>query len=162
MLDEKGRLFGKINVVDLAIILVGIVLVAGYLYRDRAAGTPAEARTVVVKIVCNNVYPGTENSIKVGDRLVAGGGLTNIKVTEIRVQPALATATTADGKMNLTTNPFRKDIYLTLEGKISQITPAEITFGGQKCRVGKEDFVFKTQKVEVAKAIVLDINIEGE
>lgn len=161
MLDEKGRLFGKISVVDLAIIFIVLILVAGYLYRDRAAGTPAEAKTVVVKVVCNGVYPGTENSIKVGDQLVASGGLTNIKVTEMRVEPAYWVVNTAAGNMNLTTNPFRKDIYLTLEGKISQISPAEITFAGQKCRVGKEDFVVKTQKVET-KAIVTDIAIEGE
>lgn len=161
VLDEKGRLFGKVSIVDLAIIFIVLILAAGYLYRDRAAGTQPEAQTVVVQVVCNGVYPGTENSIKVGDQLVASGGLTNIKVTDMRVEQAAWTVNTADGKMNLTTNPFRKDIYLTLEGKISSINPAEITFAGQKCRVGKEDFFVKTQKVE-AKAVVLDINIEGE
>ena len=161
MLDEKGRLFGKVSIVDLAIIFIVVLLVAGYLYRDRAAGTPTEAKTVVVKVVCNGVYPGTENSIKVGDHLVASGGLTNVKITDIRVEQANWTVETADGQINLTTNPFRKDIYLTLEGKTSQITPAEITFAGQKCRVGKEDFFIKTQKVE-ALAIVRDIAIKGE
>lgn len=161
MLDEKGRLFGKVSIVDLAIVLIVLILVAGYLYRDRAAGTPAQAKTVVVKVVCNGVYPGTEDSIKIGDNLVASGGVTNVRITDMRVEPAYWTVNTADGHMNLTTNPFRKDIYLTLEGKTSQITPAEITFAGQKCRVGKEDFVIKTQKVEVI-AIVQDIAIEGE
>lgn len=161
MLDEKGRLFGKVSIVDLAIVFIVLILVAGYLYRDRAAGTPAAAKTVVVKVVCNGVYPGTENSIKVGDQLVASGGLTNVKVTEMHVEQAYWTVNAADGTMNLTTNPFRRDIYLTLEGKTSQISPAEIVFAGQKCRVGNEEFYIKTQKME-AKAIVLDIAVKDE
>lgn len=161
VVDEKGRLFGKISIVDLAILFIIVILVAGYLYRDRAAETAPEAKTVTVKVVCNGVYPGTENSIEIGDNLVASGAVTNVEVIEKSVEPAAWVVNAADGRAVLSTNPFRKDIYLTLQGEITQVTPAEISFAGQKCRVGKEDFVIKTQRME-AEAVVLDIEVEDD
>ena len=108
VVDEKGRLFGKISIVDLAILFIIVILVAGYLYRDRAAETAPEAKTVTVKVVCNGVYPGTENSIEIGDNLVASGAVTNVEVIEKSVEPAAWVVNAADGRAVLSTNPSVK------------------------------------------------------
>ncbi len=158
MLDEKGRLWGKVNIFDLAILLVIIILVVGYLYQDRAASVDPEGKTVVVKVVCPNVYPGVENNLQVGDTLVAGGSFTTARITEMETRAANWVTTNSEGMMVLTQNPFRKDIFLTLEGNSSQISPMEIGFAGQKVRAGLEDFYVKTQKTEL-QATVISVEI---
>ncbi|NLO22420.1 MAG: DUF4330 domain-containing protein [Syntrophomonadaceae bacterium] len=159
MIDEKGRILGKVSIVDLAILLIVLALAFAYLYRDRAADVSPQAQTIVVEVVCANIYPGVENSLQVGDTLVASGALTNVKVTEMRVEDANWSTPNADGQVVLSKNPFRKDIFLTLEGKSSQVSAAEITFAGQKVQAGKDDFYVKTQKVSL-KAIVISVSIE--
>lgn len=159
MIDEKGRIFGKVSIVDLAILLVIVALVFAYLYRDRAADVSTQASTIVVKVVCPNVYPGVEDNLQVGDTLVASSAFTSVKITEMKVEPANWVVTDGNGQMMLSTNPFRKDIFLTLETKTSQVTPAEITFAGQKVRAGKDDFFVNTQKVTL-KGTVISVLVE--
>lgn len=160
MIDEQGRLFGKINLIDLAVILIAVVLIAGFLYRDRAAGTDSEGRTVILTVVAPGKYPGVSDNLKVGDQLVANGALTSARITSIEVKPANWVASNAEGKMVLSANPFRKDIFLTIEGQSTQVTPAEITLAGQKVRAGKEDFVVKTQKVEMDDCIITKLEVK--
>jgi hypothetical protein len=154
MIDEKGRIFGKVSIVDLAILLVVLALVFAYLYKDRAADVSSEAKTIVVKVVCPNVYPGVEDNLQVGDTLVASGALTAVKITEMEVEQANWVAADDAGQMILSKNPFRKDIFLTLETTTSQVSPSEITFAGQKVRAGKEDFYVNTQKVSLISTVV--------
>ncbi len=159
MIDEKGRILGRINIVDLFIVLLVLALAFAYLYQDRALDVSPQANTIVVKVVCPNVYPGVENNLMLGDTLVASGALTNVKITEMRVDDANWATPNADGQVVLSKNPFRRDIFLTLEGQSAQVSPAEITFAGQKVQAGKEDFYVKTQKVSLL-ATVTSINIE--
>ncbi len=154
MIDEKGRILGKVSIVDLVILLLIAALVFAYLYQDRAADVSSEARNIVVKVVCPNIYPGVEDNLQVGDTLVASGALTAVKITEMNVEQANWVAPDDAGQMVLSKNPFRKDIYLTLECKTSQVSPSEITIAGQKARAGKQDFFVNTQKVTLESTII--------
>ena len=159
LIDSKGKIFGLINIIDLAVVLIVIVLGAGYLYRDKGSETTAAGKHVEMKVVCNYAYPGSEKSLKVGDRLVSNGALTNTVIKDFHVENAWDTAADAKGQSVLSRNPFRKDIYVTLEAPDAQVAPAEITVAGQKVRAGKEDFTFKTQTVEL-KAIVMSVVVK--
>ncbi|SHG42921.1 protein of unknown function [Thermosyntropha lipolytica DSM 11003] len=158
IIDDKGRLFGLINVIDLIILLIIALLIVGYIYRGRATPVSSEPQTVRLKVVCPAVYPGVENNLKTGDRLIAAGAVTSAEIKEIEVKPAAWVTTNAQGQMVLTTNPFRKDIHLTIEGTSTQAGPAGITLAGQSVRAGKEDFVVKTQLVEL-KATIVSVEI---
>lgn len=159
MIDDRGRLWGKINVIDLAVVLCLLLVVAGLVYREKAKTAIVNPRTVEVKVVCPFVYPEVVPNLKVGDQLVANGVLVPVFVKALEVRPALVTVSKPDGSMILTQNPFRKDIFVTLEGKTNAISPAEIVLGGQKVRAGKEDFYVKTQKCEL-KATVLRVEVK--
>lgn len=154
IIDDKGRLFGIINVIDLIIILAIILLIGGYLYRGKATPVSSEPQNVRLKVVCPSIYPGVEKNIKIGDYLVAAGAVTSAQIKEIEVKPAAWVTTDAKGQMLLTTNPFRKDIYLVIEGPSTQVGPAGITLAGQSVKAGKEDFVVKTRLVEMKGTIV--------
>lgn len=159
LIDSKGKIFGLINIIDLAVVLIVIVLGAGYLYKDRGSDTTAAGKNVELKVVCNYAYPGSEKLLKVGDHLVANGALTNTVIKDIKVEQAWDTAANDKGESVLSKNPFRKDIYVTLESSDAQVSPAEIMVAGQKVRAGKEDFFFKTQTVEL-KAIVESVVVK--
>lgn len=160
LIDDKGRLFGKLNLIDLGVLLIVVILVAGFLYKDKAAGTASEGRTVILKVVSPAQYPGVGENIKVGDILVASGAPTGDHITAIEVKPANWVAPNSEGKMILSENPFRKDVYITIEGKTTQVTPGEITLAGQKVRSGKKDFVVKTQKVEMADSTIISVEVK--
>lgn len=160
LIDEKGRLFGKLNLVDLGVILLAVILIAGFLYKDKAAGTASEGRTVILKVVSPNQYPGVGENLKVGDILVASGAPTSARITSVEVLPAKWVSPDSSGKQVLSNNPFRKDVHLTIEGKTTQVTPGEITLAGQKVRAGKKDFVVKTQLVEMAESIIISVEVK--
>ena len=159
MIDDKGRLFGKINIIDLAVLAVVLLLIAGFLYREKSSNVIVNPKTVVVKVVCPFVYPDVVPNLKAGDQLVASGQLVPVYIKEVDIRPAMTTVSKPDGSMILTTNPFRKDIFVTLEGKTNAISPAEIVLGGQKIRTGKEDYYVKTQTLEL-RATILSVDVK--
>lgn len=160
LIDDKGRLFGKLNLIDLGVLLLVVILAAGFLYKDSAAGADSEGRTVVLKVVSPAQYPGVGEQIKVGDIVVASGAPTGARITSVEVKPANWVAANAQGQMILSQNPFRKDVYVTIEGKTTQVTPGEITFAGQKVRAGKKDFVVKTQTIEMADSTIISVEVK--
>lgn len=159
MIDSQGKLFGKINVIDLAVLLAVLLLVAGYLYRQQSSSVIVHPKTVEIRVVCPFVYPEVVPNLKVGDQLVANGELVPVQITKMDVKQALTTVTRAEGTQVLTYSPFRKDIFLTISGQTSSVTPGEITLGGQKVRAGKDDYFVKTQRTEL-KATILSVEVK--
>jgi len=156
IIDDKGRLFGLINIIDLAVLLLVVFVAFGFFYRDRDAGT-AETRTAAVKVICPYLRPEVAAQIHEGDQLLARGQLQPVYVTELRVEKAKDMGTTSDGELLLQEHPFRKDVYLTLEGPVSQ-TGAELYMAGQQIRAGLEDYIVKTQFFE-AKGEILEVRV---
>jgi hypothetical protein len=66
---------GKINVIDLVILLAVLLLVGGFLYREKGNTNVAAPKTVVMQVVCPYVYPNFAENLKAGDQLVASGSL---------------------------------------------------------------------------------------
>ena len=156
MIDDKGRLFGLINIIDLAVVLIVIVLVAGYFWTKRETG-PVQVQTAAVKVLCPYVRPEVAEQLQVGDQLMARGQLQPVYVTELTVVTARDTGTAADGELVLQQHPFRQDMYITLEGPISY-TGAEIYMAGQQIRAGLDKYIMKTQIFE-AQGEILGIEI---
>lgn len=159
MIDRQGRLFGKINIIDLAVLLAVLALVVGFLYREKAASSIVNPKTVELKVVCPYVYPPIDEQIKVGDRLIANGAPVDVVITSKEVKPALTTVPRPDGSLGLVTSPYRKDVYLTIKGKTNSVTDAEIWLGGQQVRAGKEDYYVKTRTAEL-KAYILSVDVK--
>lgn len=152
MIDEKGRLFGLINIIDLVVLLLILLLAGGYFYRQNQQA-PAETYTATVKVLCPYLRPEVAEQIHQGDELVARGQVQPVRVTELRVLTARDSDTRADGELVLQQHPFRKDVYLTLEGPVS-FTGAEVFLAGQPVRAGIDKYIFKTQTVEVEGEIL--------
>jgi len=154
MMDEKGRLFGLINVIDLLVLILIVVLVGAYFYRT---GTPevTESLTAEVKVLCPYLRPEVAEQIHEGDQLLARGQLQSAYVKELRVENAKDSEPDDNGIIILQDHPFRKDVYLTLEGPITT-NGAEVFLAGQQVRAGIDKYIMKTQLFE-AEGEILEV-----
>ena len=152
MIDEKGRLFGFINIIDLTVLILILVVALGFFYRHQNAD-PVVTNTATVKVICPYLRPEVAEQIHAGDQLLARGQLQPVSIKDVKVVTARDSDTRADGTMVLQQHPFRKDVYLTLEGPVSY-TGAELYMAGQGIRAGLDKYILKTQVVEVTGEIL--------
>jgi len=136
LIDNKGRLFGVINIIDLLVILL-IVAVAGrfaLMQKNRSAGPVMKNLEVVVHV--KEVRDATVNVIKEGD--VVKETKTNAvlgKVTNVKVVPSETVVETADGRLVVASNPIYKDMYITIQGTGTAGENA-IVLGSNEIRIG--------------------------
>ena len=144
IIDEKGRLFGKVNLIDLAVILV-IVLAAAALGGDKAAAAiTAEPTRVNYTVLCQDVPTEVCEfaETQIGKNLVNSG-----KVLDAQLVETSFAATDEEGLQNL---------YLTVDGAAS-FAGEVYTVGPQDVRVGYE-YIFKTSEFELT-GLVSDMEV---
>jgi len=156
VLDEKGRLFGKINLVDFAVV-VGIVLVVGAvgwkLMGDKvtsAAQGFADTPVLRYEVVCYNINPEIAEYAEshVDTQLMSNGDMLNATIVDATVKPSYAVALDADGNAVQIEDPSMRTVHFTIEAKVAPTANA-YAVGSQEIRVGKTHIV-KTVLLEVA------------
>ncbi|MFV0502964.1 MAG: DUF4330 family protein [Lachnospirales bacterium] len=98
MLDKKGRLFGKVSIVDLAIIILLIVLIIGVAIRFSSKGetiTSNDDFKIVFEI--DKVRQYTVDAIKVGDDIYEQHGNILGTVSNIEIEPGYDVMTKDNG-----------------------------------------------------------------
>jgi len=149
IINEKGKLFGLINIIDLGVLLLVLALAAGgFMYMNRKEAPPqAEMQEYHITLKCSGYGDDVVNAIKVGARLYYSSGLTDIVITDVRVEPAKVDVNTSDGRIVVQDHPTLKDIYVTVKLKDSLDDPM-IYINNLHVTVGK-DITLKTTRVEV-------------
>ena len=163
MIDEKGRLFGKINIVDLIVILVIVIAAVGVGMKFLGGGignsafnptkTPVRD-TVLVEGVEPEVYENIQKYIP--GQLMASGEMLDghvVAVEAVEGRTHTATVDTADGTLEIPVNSGKLDLIFTIECNVVNSITTEI--GTQEVRVGKTHTV-KTDKFELINGIILD------
>jgi len=140
MLDEKGRLFGKISVIDFVVVLGIVVLAAGFVYNRTsqdirqiiAANTP-----IYVTFVVENVRDLSFAGIEVGDtffrqheRIPLG------QVVQITQQPAYDIITATDGTASYAPIENRYNMHITILGTGSITDAGFFVNGTQQMSTG--------------------------
>ena len=157
-IDEKGKLFGIINPVDLIVILLILAVVAGVGYRIFSSRLNGDnnpfsgEKEVYITLYAQQQLPEVAKSIKKGDRLVANNQYTNAEVVEIvSVEKAATVSPNSEGKSVLSEHPLWQDVTILIKDKVN---PASLPLkaGEQEIRVGYP-FIFKTQTVEANSRI---------
>lgn len=155
VIDEKGKIFGKINIIDLlvllAIVFVGIMLGMKLVGGDKTLGGDIKlAYTVKVEGVEEAVYLSMQQ-MPMPDRLMAAGSLLNGQVTAMTAQP------TTEQELRVTPNaygtpepvtlaaPNLYDLFFTVEAYVTNEVKREL--GTQEIRLGKRH-ILKTQNFE--------------
>jgi hypothetical protein len=127
IIDQNGRLFGKISIIDILFILVVAAVCAAFYVKFNVLGVTSKAVDTVpvtYSITISGVRDYTVNSLQVGDLLYDNdnsGGQPVGKITYISVQDAVRTVEKTDG--TIVNGPVEGcyDVTLTLiaEGIVS-------------------------------------------
>ncbi len=123
MTDNKGRLFGIINVVDLLIILVAAaIVVVGYKFLSTAVTEPAEQKTQLVTMEIVKKRESFCQSIKIGDEVIEK--VNNVPygiVKAVSYKPAEEySVSQVDGTVKLVQVPERFDATVVLEVPVTE------------------------------------------
>ncbi|MBR6401112.1 MAG: DUF4330 domain-containing protein [Firmicutes bacterium] len=166
ILDRRGRLFGKVNIVDLFVVLIVVALACALIYKktsksvnSSADGANAPDEYCYVTLYCNQMVPEFSKSINIGDHMVANGKFTDATVVAVNEEPAAYVGYDDNGKAVLSQHPLWKDVTVVIKEKISP-NPVIRKVGEQEVRVGYQ-YIFKTQKVE-SGAKVRRVEFESE
>lgn len=153
LVDEKGKIFGLINIVDLAVLLVLVLLIGAFGYKilrpDNDNTNQTALKTYLISVKCPLSPEAAADSIKIGNMIYldSTGSLDNTSVISVEETPAEVEVVTADGQLKITEHPTLKDVYIDFEFRTD--TDGALKLGGiYQLNVGK-DFVFKTTRVEL-------------
>ncbi len=164
IIDEKGRLFGKINLLDLVVVLF-VVVIIGFIGSKLVSNPESYAvsqgdnvKKMYVTVKCQLVTDSFANSIQPGDKLLAQNAYTGGEVYSIdSIEPAEYTGVDDKGQVVISKHPYLKDVTVTLVTDQNIESPV-LKVNGQEARVGVKIF-FKTQKVE-SSSLIMDITFD--
>ena len=144
LIDGKGRLFGKINIVDLLIVLILISIAGGvYLVFFGASDKQVvETSKVVYDFEITNVNMDFIDAITPGDpiRDSTRGNELGTVVSKTSRNATMLNEDLINGRYVIADVPNAYDVVITIEAK-ANITPANIIVGGAEVKVGKKFFI---------------------
>lgn len=158
VVNEKGKLFGIINVVDL-LILVAVIAIAGaiglQLFGQKINDVVSPQVELTAEVVIVGTPPRLVSEIMrqdlVGERLVAGNEYMNATVTDVWLEDYVMQAIRSDGIIVDSTDPSKKDVVVKIRTTIAKDTPSP-KIGSQELRAGKT-YILKTQTFECSGTI---------
>ena len=173
-MDKNGKLFGKINIIDLLVIVIAVAVVAavalkmtGHLGAVRSEAGTNITYTVRVEGVDREVYDNIQKYVdqavsqqKPGDQLMSNGDLLSAHITGVTAQPheAKAELSTIEGALIIPMMEDTVDLTFTIHAFVSNNVKTEV--GSQEVRVGKTHII-KTTHFELNDGIVLSCEWEN-
>ena len=120
LVDEQGRIFGAVSVIDILVVLVVIVLAFAvytrFFERAETAVSSSAQNTFTYEMRVPAVRQGTMESFRVGDKVYDSENDAVLGIiTDIAVEDAMKETRLADGSYVLAPVQNRYDITLTIE-----------------------------------------------
>jgi FlaG/FlaF family flagellin (archaellin) len=123
IIDENGRLFGKISVIDIAVILVvAVVATAAYLKFNVIGETATSVKTTptTYTVLVRGIRQTTADMFRPGDAVYNESGLTLGEVAAVETAPATTLATLQDGRYIISGIEERVDMTITVSANCSR------------------------------------------
>lgn len=164
MLDEKGRLFGKINIVDLLVLILVVLaaIVVGLKLLGKTGvlpGAEGGRAKITYTVQVNGVYPEVYENLKQyvgqegGDQMMASGNMLSGYVVGVVSQPHdnSVSLNSATGALTLPLSEDLLDLTFTIEATVPNRSTNEV--GTQEVRIGKTHAV-KTTHFELINGVI--------
>ncbi|MCX7593972.1 MAG: DUF4330 domain-containing protein [Fischerella sp.] len=151
IVDSKGRLFGKFNILDIGALLVILLVIFGIFFFPGTTGSVAQVGTKTVPIEVDLVVRGlnVRDPEVLYNQGLKKGGKTNviirnqpygqIAIKSVQKLPRTTLVPQPDGTVKELPDPksnsFSTDMLLTLEGK-AQVTNNGPVLGNSKVKIG--------------------------
>jgi Domain of unknown function (DUF4330) len=134
ILDDRGRLFGWVNIVDLVVVIVIVAVIVFAAVRltggENAQTVPVNV-TFVARMVDRALVPGLQTKGKVTD--VAGNVIG--QVVSVEVTPTMEETVTADGQLKTYASTLHDDVTFVVAGQGS-VFESTVHIGTVPARVG--------------------------
>ena len=140
IIDNKGRLFGKVSIIDVIIVLVIVLSVAGILYKfekTKIAG-PFNSDKVVMEFFVEEVPEFVVESVSMGEH--ARNKLKNSDlgvITEIKIDKSISWSQNEKGELTKSTKAGYNSLAISVEG-IGVYSEAGIVIDGGDYFIGQK------------------------
>ena len=153
IVDEKGKLFGLINIVDLLVVILIIAIVgvvAVKILGDKATNVIATKVDCYIEVTMDGLYPEIVDEAMrqglPGQRLVSGNEyVSGAVIVDIWEKEFIARIETEDGFISAV-DPTKKGMTVLIKTQVPPDTAAP-TIGSQDLKAGKA-YIVKTQTFE--------------
>ena len=161
IIDEKGRLFGKLNLIDLIVILliVAVAVFAVWKFTHRDTDAPRYSaslnKPLTYAVAIRGVYRDSVEDAKkeVGQPLMAAGKvIETCRITAVEERPYYESYVDAEGNLQYAESLHLCDLVFTVEGEAPFVDNA-YQVGTQEVRIGKAH-ILKTVNVEMNGTII--------
>ena len=161
IIDEKGRVFGKVNLIDLGIVvlIIAAIFAAGYKI-SRGKLVETKNATISYTICVPGVREQSARAINKEYKNIIDGDTKDElgEITDVRVEPGEKLVQRVDGEYELSTYPNKFDLYVTVK------TEGTISNDGYYAASGKKIMYGDTVKIDngysVMTGMVEDIKTE--
>lgn len=163
VIDKKGKIFGKLNIIDLiaVILIVAVLALIGYkLMSNQDGGLSGEGKPVVytvkVKGVEADVYEFIQSQLP--SQLMAANEMLDAYITDVQATPVendtyqMVWNTSQSQEVLTKVDAGTYDLVFTIEGTVKDDLASEL--GTQEIRVGKTHIV-KTTTFELDGGVIL-------
>ena len=118
IIDEKGKLFGKINIIDLiiAVVIIAAIGIVGYKFVIAPKAQQGGQSVAEIKFYTEEVSDFVAEKIDIGDKLMDEGKNVSLGVvTNIELGPAVSYGTDTEGKWVTSSREGYQSMILTGE-----------------------------------------------
>ncbi len=155
IIDEKGRLFGKINLIDMAVVLVlvfALVAVAWKFVGDDVTQAIESAKNippVTIEVVCYDVDPEVAEfaGTQAGTQLMNSGEMLDAYIVDCVVSDSMTVMIDQNGVPQAVSNPAYRTLTFTVEAAVEPTANA-YAIGTQELRAGKT-YLIKSLTLEI-------------
>lgn len=160
IINEKGKLFGIINLVDLLVLLlvIAVVAVVGIkLFGTKAVEVVSSKSDCYAEIEVIGANPRLYDEVErqmdklIGARMVTGNEYLSATIEDVWFEPYVLIAPNSDGIAVASVDDTRVDIVFLVKTQVSPDS-ATLSVGAQELRSGKT-FIVKAQALETTGTI---------
>lgn len=158
IVNEKGKLFGLINIVDLVVLLAIVAIIAGIgwkLFAPKVQEAVSSDVVMTTTLRVRGATPFLVNELKRNDQtgksLVSGNEFVAATIESVDFVDYVQQITTADGRIVDALDPSKKDIMIVIKSSVKEGTPTP-KIGTQEVRAGRT-FIVKTNDFETTANI---------
>lgn len=161
MIDKNGKLFSKISIIDIVIVLAVILCIAGAFIRfsgllgDNKTASVDFEYVVKIQQIKEKSAAAVEKKGEVysnlSDKSYFG------EIVDVKTVPNESYSVMYDGSVKKTHAPDRYDVYATIKTSGKSTGTALYTSGGKKIEVGSYEYI--ATKWVAAGAEIISVNI---
>lgn len=135
IIDENGRVFGVVNIIDLMVVLVvAAILIAGFALVTGESPDDETPSPVTLEVRAENVEPYVANAVP-SEGAIDSDAI--IRLERTAVSPAETVVTDQNGELHLRGHPRLKTVEVHVRVVPSR-TNGDLRYDGEPIRIGSE------------------------